>query len=92
MAEHDYRSAKTYEIAHRTSGQSNDEAHLTPHASTEQYEKLYKESIDSPNQFWDRVRLLSHLLARVRAKNWGARDSPRFPTSRPFTSPLRICT
>ena len=54
MTEVDYRAVTTHPIAHRTSGKSD--KHHKPHADTAEYEKLYKESIAHPAQFWDRVR------------------------------------
>ena len=65
MADVDYDAVKAHPIAHRTSGQSNNVAHLKPHADPEEYAKLYKESIEQPTQFWDRVsfiRLLEWLM------------------------------
>jgi acetyl-CoA synthetase len=49
----DYRNVPTHEISHRTNGKSD--KHHKPHADTAEYEKLYKESIDHPAQFWDRM-------------------------------------
>lgn len=62
MAEINYHAAPTHPIALRTSGQSNDPNHKTPHANTAEYEKLYKESIEHPAQFWDRVSLVCSCL------------------------------
>jgi len=50
---HDYRSAPTHPISKRTDGSSKE--HHTPHANTEQYEVMYKESITQPEVFWDKV-------------------------------------
>jgi hypothetical protein len=55
MAEVDYHSAPTHPIALRTSGQSSNPAHVKPHADPVEYAKLYKESIEQPEQFWGRV-------------------------------------
>lgn len=53
MSEIDYNLPVARPIALRTSGQHP--AHPKPHADTAEYERLYKESIEHPTQFWDRV-------------------------------------
>jgi len=56
MAElHEYRQVPTHPISKRTDGSSSE--HHKPHANTEEYEKLYKESVEDPTGFWDRVSL-----------------------------------
>lgn len=52
MAEHDYRSAPTHAISKRNDGSSH-----KPHANEESYATMYRESIDQPDKFWDRVSL-----------------------------------
>lgn len=51
MAEHDYRSAPTHPVSKRNDGSGH-----KPHANEESYAAMYRESIDKPNEFWDRVR------------------------------------
>lgn len=51
MAEHDYRSAPTHPVSKRNDGSGH-----KPHANEETYAAMYRESIDKPNEFWDRVR------------------------------------
>lgn len=62
MAETDYKSVKSYDVAHRTNGKSGQ--HKVPHADAAEYERLYKESISSPEKFWDKVKLLPSWLLR----------------------------
>jgi len=67
MAElHEYRQVPTHPISKRTDGSSSE--HHKPHANTEEYEKLYKESIEDPTGFWDRVsHTLTYYLLAPRA-------------------------
>lgn len=62
MAEIDYHAAPTHPISVRTNGSSA--KHHTPHANTEEYQRMYKESIENPAKFWDEVsRALASLGA-----------------------------
>jgi hypothetical protein len=51
--EHNY-DVPSFPISHRNSVEGS--GHVA-HANTEQYEELYKESIQDPTGFWDKVRL-----------------------------------
>ena len=64
MTEVDYKAVTTHPISVRTSGK--DVKYHKPHADTAEYEKLYKESITEPTQFWDRVRPPSPCLRSSR--------------------------
>jgi hypothetical protein len=48
------------DIAHRTGKQ----AKVTPHVDEELYKKMYAESINEPDKFWDKVRPPSPLFGR----------------------------
>lgn len=65
-AEHDYRSAKTHPISKRNDGSSH-----TSHANPDEYKALYKESVEQPAQFWDKVRPTSLSLSRARCDERG---------------------
>lgn len=78
MAEIDYNAATAHPIALRTSGQSTNPAHHKPHADTAEYERLYKESVEHPTQFWDRVRPVPPLRAEL---TWA--DGARAPLLAP---------
>lgn len=55
--EHDY-NVPSHPVSHRNSVEGS--GHVA-HANTEQYEKMYKESIQDPTAFWDKVRSSSTL-------------------------------
>ncbi|GAA5920340.1 hypothetical protein JCM1841_005571 [Sporobolomyces salmonicolor] len=82
MAElHEYRQAPTHPISKRTDGTS--EKHHKPHANTEEYERMYKESIEDPTGFWDRMAK-EHIYwhrpyTTVQAGSFAAGDVQWFP-------------
>ena len=69
---HDYRSAPTHPISKRTDGSSKE--HHTPHANTEEYERMYKESIEDPTGFWDKVSRLQNRAEQAGLSNVFPRD------------------
>ncbi|GAA5891214.1 hypothetical protein JCM8208_002544 [Rhodotorula glutinis] len=76
--EHDYRSAKTHPISKRNDG----DQHVT-HANADEYKALYKESVEQPEQFWDKMAK-EHLYwhrpySTVTAGSFTAGDVQWFP-------------
>ncbi|KAK4057085.1 acetyl-coenzyme A synthetase 2 [Microbotryomycetes sp. JL221] len=79
-AEHSY-DAPTHEIAARTAGK--DSSRPKPHAHTQEYERLYKESIENTHDFWDKMAK-EHLYwhrpySTVQAGSFEAGDVQWFP-------------
>ncbi|KWU46025.1 acetate--CoA ligase [Rhodotorula sp. JG-1b] len=78
MAEHDYRSAPTHPVSKRNDGSGH-----KPHANEESYAAMYRESIDKPNEFWDRMAK-EHIYwhrpySTVQAGSFEAGDVQWFP-------------
>jgi len=77
----EYRAVKTTPIPHRTNGQSAE--HKKPHCNTEEYKKMYEQSINDPTAFWDKAsqaRAVGEQAQVGVGLCWGTGKGPNSPT------------